>query len=121
MRTALRTTFWLLLLSLGYIVLVRVAGADDRNIDRIRAHLQQGERELTAGHYRSAIASFQIGLEQLGPSYSPQETLDDTGQKLALAQANERAGRLKESAVLYRNVLSSRLVQIESRRQRNVH
>jgi hypothetical protein len=70
--------------------------------------LTQGEQSLAAGQYAQAILQFKQGLARLGDSYSRGSSLDDTGQRLALAAVEERNGRLKVAAHLLRHALATR-------------
>jgi hypothetical protein len=72
-------------------------------------NLTEGDRSLAAGNHEEAIAHFKNGVVQLGDQAAQSPTLDDSGQRLALATIEERNGRLKVAAHLLRNALATRV------------
>ena len=71
--------------------------------------LRSGQRSLAKADYAATLAICKTGLAQLGDSYYDPKVVDDSGQKLVLAQIYERDGALKTAATIYCNVLSGRI------------
>lgn len=61
----------------------------------------------------TANALLKRGLDALGDRYLSPDTIDDTGTKLVLADAEERRGALSGAVRLRRAVLASRLHQLQ--------
>lgn len=89
-------------------VACRAPGSDEQMI-RVRRDLVEGEQHLRHGNFQQSIRRFRAGLAELGNAYATPYALDDTGQRLVLGRAEERAGHVAVAAHLLRGVLSSRL------------
>lgn len=74
-----------------------------------RTHLARGTKALETGAFSAAIQECKAGIKALGNRYGGPETIDDTGQKLVVAQMNENDNRLDVAAAIYCKVLNTRL------------
>jgi hypothetical protein len=90
-------------------VVVICAPGSDAQLSLVQRDVEEGERYLQGKNYEGAIRAFRAGVSKLGSNYVDPRTLDDTGQRLALASAEERNGRVSVAAHLLHGALSSRL------------
>ena len=89
---------------------VMVCGpGSDAQLNLVQRDVEAGERYLQGKNYQGAIRVFRTGISKLGSNYMEPRTLDDTDQRLVLASAEERAGRISVAAHLLHNALSSRV------------
>ena len=79
-----------------------------------RAYYERGTHHKDTGALALALDDLRDGIHALGDVYRSPSALDDTGMKLALAEQEEKQGRLDITANLYARVLESRLAQYET-------
>ena len=77
--------------------------------DAVRRTLAEANRVLTAQDFDRALAMFEKGLADLGTDYATAKTIDDTGMKLILANAEAAKGKPAVAANLKKRVLEARL------------
>jgi hypothetical protein len=70
---------------------------------------RRGDAYARDGLAQQAAASFREGVRALGNHYQHPDTIDDTGMKLVLADANERKREYAVAATLLGRVLESRI------------
>ena len=87
-------------------VLLNATGAD---LKTITLNLKKGESARTAGAFENAVSECKGGITKLAGEYFSEDVIDDTGLKIALAEAKYREKDLKTSAVLYCRMLESRI------------
>lgn len=71
--------------------------------------LAQADRATARRDARGADAALAGAIRALGTGYAPAGTIDDTGQKLVLADGQLRRGRVADAAGTRRRVLAERL------------
>jgi hypothetical protein len=108
--------------SFAIVFICHAARAEEKHIAPIPEIEHQTQKLLEAGEscmdqadWQCANDKLKQGIALLGDSYVDKHILDDTGQKLVIAQMQEKDGNLKTSANLYDRVLVSRLQVLRSR------
>lgn len=71
--------------------------------------LDLADRALRRGDALNAGSLYDTALQSVGTAYQAPGRIDDTGQRLALAAAERRRGRVRPGAELKRRVLVERL------------
>lgn len=71
--------------------------------------LNTAEQALERQEWPLANVLLKRGLDTLGDRYTASNTIDDSGMKLVLADAEEKKGNLQTSAQIRQSVLASRL------------
>lgn len=79
--------------------------------------LNTAEQALERQEWPLANVLLKRGLDTLGDRYTTSNTIDDSGMKLVLADAEERKGNLQTSAQIRQSVLASRLSLFISKQQ----
>jgi hypothetical protein len=80
-----------------------------------KKELLAGEAAIEAGAHAKALAHLTRGLRVLGNLYWEPESLDNSGQRLVAALAEQLAGRPENAAAIQRKVLESRTKLYEAR------
>ncbi|WP_139304873.1 hypothetical protein [Microbulbifer marinus] len=88
------------------------------DIDRIKSLLEQGYAAIGNGKYESAYHSCTQGIVELGYTYFSPKIIDDTGQKLVLAEVSAKEGNYKMASALSCRSLNSRVSQHNSNNER---
>lgn len=70
---------------------------------------RSGNEALREGHFREADRLFDQAVAVIGSSYEDPTVIDDTGQKLVLAQAEARSGHFSTAAHLKAGIVQDRL------------
>ncbi len=83
--------------------------ADAADIELARSYLNVGVRALDSAEYPAAIKACKAGIKAIGNHYGGSNIIDDTGQKLVVAETNEKQNRPDIAASVYCSVLKSRL------------
>ncbi|MDG3441726.1 hypothetical protein [Nitrospirillum amazonense] len=76
----------------------------------------QGQQDISIGNYDSALQDLKSGIEALGGSYNDYgyaALLDHSDERIMLAKDDERAGNVRNAALLYGNALERRLALCE--------
>ncbi|TWB29041.1 hypothetical protein FBZ88_104206 [Nitrospirillum bahiense] len=71
---------------------------------------------MSIGNYDSALQDLKSGIEALGGSYNDYgyaALLDHSDERIMLAKDDERAGNVRNAALLYGNALERRLALCE--------
>ena len=77
--------------------------------DAVRRTLAEANRAQSANELEQAGAFLDKAIAALGSDYASPKTIDDTGMKLTLANAEARSGKLAVAVTLKKRVLESRL------------
>jgi hypothetical protein len=77
--------------------------------DAVRRTLAEANRAQSANELEQAEQFLDKAIAALGSDYISPKTIDDTGMKLTLANAEARAGKLAVAVTLKKRVLESRL------------
>jgi hypothetical protein len=77
--------------------------------DAVRRTLAEANRAQSANQLEQAGAFLDKAIANLGSDYVSPKTIDDTGMKLTLANAEARAGKLAVAVTLKKRVLEARL------------
>jgi hypothetical protein len=77
--------------------------------DAVRRTLAEANRAQSANQLEQAEQFLDKAIAALGSDYISPKTIDDTGMKLTLANAEARAGKLAVAVTLKKRVLESRL------------
>ena len=80
--------------------------------------LTNGESCIAKSDWQCANDNLKQGIALLGENYVDRRIIDDTDQKLMLAQMEESKGNLKVSANLYGRVLTNRLELLHNKTSR---
>ena len=94
---------------LAVVVLLFPVTAFAVKIATIEVLWGRGQASLLEKNYEKAFISCNQGLVELGNTYFMNDTVDDTGQKLALAEFNAAEGNYKIAASISCNALKTRL------------
>jgi hypothetical protein len=71
--------------------------------------LEAAKKLISAGDYKAASAKLDHGIQKLGNEYRAHQFLDDSGQKLSAAAAEEDRGEITIAVNIKRRVLEGRL------------
>ncbi|WP_299599684.1 hypothetical protein [uncultured Microbulbifer sp.] len=85
---------------------------------RVESLLAQGNAEIEKGKYEAAYHSCTQGIAGLGNTYLSQKVIDDTGQKLVLAEVSAKEGNYKVASAISCSSLSSRVFLHNSNNER---
>jgi hypothetical protein len=77
--------------------------------DAVRRTLAEANRAQSANELEQAEQFLDKAIAALGSDYISPKTIDDTGMKLTLANAEARASKLAVAVTLKKRVLESRL------------
>lgn len=83
--------------------------AKEPKIEKAKRLLECANQFIDDSHFKKAIKRLHLGITLIGSDYSSPETIDDTDQKIALANFEEDKKRYSIAANLLRNVLADRL------------
>ncbi len=79
----------------------------------------QVEQYITNEKFEQAITLLNECIEEIGDNYFSETSLDSTGMKLVLANAEEQKGNLQTAANLKNNVLKARIELVKQNFQCN--
>ena len=79
----------------------------------------QVEQYITNEKFEQAITLLNECIEEIGDNYFSETSLDSTGMKLVLANAEEQKGNLQTAANLKNNVLKARIELVKQNLQCN--
>jgi hypothetical protein len=77
--------------------------------DAVRRTLAEANRAQSANQLEQAEAFLDKAIAALGGDYISSKTIDDTGMKLTLANAEARSGKRAVAVTLKKRVLEARL------------
>ena len=77
--------------------------------DAVRRTLAEANRAQSANQLEQAEQFLDKAIAALGSDYVSPKTIDDTGMKLTLANAEARSGKRAAAVTLKKRVLESRL------------
>lgn len=81
------------------------------------AILQAADQAMARKDWTAALGELERGLALMGDQYASGDTIDDTGMKLVLANAEAKKGNAQNAATLKHRVLASRLAQLRQKPQ----
>lgn len=87
-------------------------------IDTAESDNAAASRYIAQHDWAAADACLRRGLAALGDDYAPDGTIDETGTRLVLADAKERAGDLPMAVTLRQRVLDDRLALAREKARR---
>ena len=91
------------------LLLLMSHSAFSAEIGRIESLLAQGNAEIGKGKYEAAYHSCTQGIVELGNAYLSPKVIDDTGQKLVLAEVSAEEGNYKVASAVSCSSLNSRV------------
>lgn len=94
---------------IGFLLCCVSLNATSANLKSVSLNLQKGERARTIGLFEKAISECKEGIVSLKGEYFSEDVIDDTGLKIALAEAKYREKDLKTTAILYCRMLETRI------------
>ncbi|WP_237059078.1 hypothetical protein [Microbulbifer sediminum] len=89
------------------------------DIARIESLLAQGNAEIGKGKYEVAYHICTQGIVDLGNAYVSPSAIDDTGQKLVLAEVSAEEGNYKVASAVSCSSLNSRVSLHKSNKERS--
>lgn len=78
-------------------------------IKEVEVTLKAAEQAIENKEWASANTLLKRGLDIVGDRHTTPDSIDDSGMKLVLAEAEEKKGALHTAAHIRRSVLASRL------------
>ena len=99
-------------------VLLISHSAISADIARVESFLAQGNAAIGKGKYESAYHSCTQGIVELGNTYFSPKIIDDTGQKLILAEMSAEEGNFKVASAASCSSLRSRVSLHNSNNER---
>ncbi|AZS49446.1 hypothetical protein DM558_01030 [Entomomonas moraniae] len=90
-----------------------------QEIKIIENQQMQVEQYISTEKFEQAITLLNECIEEIGDNYFSETSLDSTGMKLVLANAEEQKGNLQTAANLKNNVLKARIELVKQNLQCN--
>ena len=94
---------------IGFLLFPVLLNVIDVDLNSITLHLKKGGNARTSGAFENAISECKAGIDELGDKYFDEDAIDDTGQKIILAEIKVREKDLKIASALYCGMLESRI------------
>ncbi|MBC3874060.1 hypothetical protein [Undibacterium flavidum] len=96
-------------LFIGFLLFCVLLNAKSADQNSIPLHLKNGESARRSGAFEIAISECKTGIEKLGDRYFDEDVIDDTGQKILLADIKVGEKELKTASLLYCSMLEERI------------